>query len=140
MKSILLPRRVVKFDEFLPPANEVCEGYVFTPVCQSFCSRGGGGGGRSTRAGTHPGQVPPPGQVHPRGAVHAARYEQQAGGTHPTGMHSWFFFLNCPHYPLSNERTLYCPDKSYSALSGWATKLFQILMNSPPPPSCITFF
>ena len=27
---------------FLPPANEVCEGYVFTPVCQSFCSWGGG--------------------------------------------------------------------------------------------------
>ena len=25
----------------LPPANEVCEGYVFTRVCQSFCSRGG---------------------------------------------------------------------------------------------------
>ena len=25
----------------LPPANEVCEGYVFTPVCQSFCSQGG---------------------------------------------------------------------------------------------------
>ena len=27
---------------FLPPANEVCEGYVFTPVCQSFFSPGGG--------------------------------------------------------------------------------------------------
>ena len=27
---------------YLPPANEVCEGYVFTPVCQSFCSQGGG--------------------------------------------------------------------------------------------------
>ena len=27
---------------FLPPANEVCEGYVFTPVCQSFCSQLGG--------------------------------------------------------------------------------------------------
>ena len=26
--------------EFLPPANEVCEGYVFTRVCQSFCSGG----------------------------------------------------------------------------------------------------
>ena len=26
--------------EFLPPANEVCEGYVFTPVCQSFQSQG----------------------------------------------------------------------------------------------------
>ena len=25
----------------LPPANVVCEGYVFTPVCQSFCSQGG---------------------------------------------------------------------------------------------------
>ena len=27
----------------LPPANEVCEGYVFTPVCQSFCSQWGVG-------------------------------------------------------------------------------------------------
>ena len=25
----------------LPPANDVCEGYVFTRVCQSFCSQGG---------------------------------------------------------------------------------------------------
>ena len=30
---------------FLPPANEVCEGYVFTPVCQSFCFQAGVGGG-----------------------------------------------------------------------------------------------
>ena len=29
------------FPVFLPPANEVCEGYVFTPFCQSFYSRGG---------------------------------------------------------------------------------------------------
>ena len=50
----------------LPPANEVCEGYVFTPVCQSFCSRGG------TWVGTPPGlgkppsdQVNPPDQVPP---------------------------------------------------------------------------
>ena len=39
---------------FLPPANEVCEGYVFTPVSQSFCSQGGacvvvGGGVRGCR-------------------------------------------------------------------------------------------
>ena len=27
----------------LPPANVVCEGYVFTGVCHSFCSQGGGG-------------------------------------------------------------------------------------------------
>ena len=44
-----------------------CEGYVSTPVCQSFCSQGG-----SAWVGTPPpGQVPsmqvhPPGQVHPQ--------------------------------------------------------------------------
>ena len=27
----------------LPPTNEVCESYVFTPVCQSFYSQVGGG-------------------------------------------------------------------------------------------------
>ena len=29
---------------YLPPANKVCEGYVFTPVCQSFCPQGVGWG------------------------------------------------------------------------------------------------
>ena len=43
--------------QFLPPANEVFEGYVFTPVCQSFCSRGGQGGRGSTWAGTPQDQV-----------------------------------------------------------------------------------
>ena len=33
-----------------------------------------------------------PRQVHPPGAVHAGRYRQQAGGTHPTGMHSFLFY------------------------------------------------
>ena len=99
---------------FLPPANEVCEGYVFKRVCLST------GGKGSTWAGTHPpgrythdqqvhtpptgtppppGQVHPPRQVHPRAdtppgrytvppavAVHAWRYGQQADGTHPTGI------------------------------------------------------
>ena len=49
---------------YLPPANEVCEGYVFTPVCQSFCSQGG-----------VPWQVHPPGQVHPpTGRYRPGRY------------------------------------------------------------------
>ena len=44
------------------------------------------------QAGTPPGQVHPPAgtphqQVHPPGR-NAGRYGQQAGGTHPTGMHS----------------------------------------------------
>ena len=37
--------------------------------------------GTPTREGTSPGRYPP-------GAVHAGIYGQQAGGTHPTGMHS----------------------------------------------------
>ena len=43
-------------DVLLPPTSKVCEVYVFTPVCQSFCSQG------STWAGTHPGQVLPLGR------------------------------------------------------------------------------
>ena len=39
------------FTRLLPPTNEVYEGYVFTPVCQSFCSRGGGGESASVHAG-----------------------------------------------------------------------------------------
>ena len=90
----------------MPPANEVCESYVFTHVCQSFCSRGGLPHcmlGHTTpshppdqrQVPTHPrtrGRYPPsrPEAVTPPppSAVHAGRYGQQAGGTHPTGMKS----------------------------------------------------
>ena len=100
----------------LPPANEVCEGYVFTPVCQSFCSWGEGGSA-SVHAGIPPGtgtprRRPPQGvdttlprtgtplleQTPPRTGtpweqtaphtVHAGRCGQQAGGMHPTRMQS----------------------------------------------------
>ena len=81
--------------EHVTPANEVCEGYVFTPVCQLFCSQGGVSA--SVHPGIHPPEQTPPRSRHPPGvdtpmhphcAVHAGRYGQQAGGTHPTGMHS----------------------------------------------------
>ena len=39
----------------LPPANEGCEGYVFTHVCQSFCSQG-----VYTPLGRHPWTDTPP--------------------------------------------------------------------------------
>ena len=42
------------------------------------------------RAGTHPSRY------IPQGAVHAGRYGQQAGGTHPTGMHSCLI-VTIPH-------------------------------------------
>ena len=62
----------------LPPANEVCKGYVFTPVCQSFCSQGGMRGGGCVWQGG--------GGIHGRGGMHVV--SQCAGGMHPTGMHS----------------------------------------------------
>ena len=54
---------------FLPPANELREGNVFTPVCHSVHS---GGVYPSIQWGLHP-----PKQM-----------ATEAGGTHPTGMHS----------------------------------------------------
>ena len=88
------------YSNLLPPANEVCEGYVFTPVCHSVH--------RGVSASVHAGIPHPPGsrpsmarqsplarQTHPGKAdppcaVHAGRYGQQAGGMHPTGMQSCF--------------------------------------------------
>ena len=49
----------------LPPANEVCDGYVFTRVCQSFCSWGGWGVSASVHDGTH--THCPLGSRHPPG-------------------------------------------------------------------------
>ena len=51
-----------KYAASLPPATKLGQGAIFGSMCQEFCS-------------------------HP-GAVHAGRYGQQAGGTHPTGMHT----------------------------------------------------
>ena len=108
----------VTFKSFLPPANEVCEGYVFTPVCQSVTEGeylGRYTPGRYIPRHVHPQQLHhlgryTPRQVHPSsrtgtppgrytsqastppGAVHAGRYGQQVSSTHPTGMHS--FLIN----------------------------------------------
>ena len=66
---------------WLQPANEVCEGYVFTGVCLST------GGSASLHAWIRPLGRHTPKQWH--------AYCQQAGGTHPTGMQSCstFFWL-----------------------------------------------
>ena len=53
----------------LPPATKLGQGNIFRSVCQEFCS-------------------------HP-GAVQAGRYGQQAGGMHPTGMHTCFYGQVC---------------------------------------------
>ena len=47
--------------EYLPPANVVCEGYVFTGVCLSTR----GGGSASVHAGMSPQEADPPQEAHP---------------------------------------------------------------------------
>ena len=76
---------------FLLPANEGCEGYVFTPVCHSV-HRGSASvhdgiadpllgtdpsGGRPHRSRHLPGADPLP------STVHAGRDRQHTGSTHP---------------------------------------------------------
>ena len=55
------------------------KGNAFTPVCQSFCSQGGG---------VHPSMQTPPRQTHPPRAETSTHMATAADGTHPTGMHS----------------------------------------------------
>ena len=78
----------------LPPANEICEGYVFTGVCLSM----GRGVSALLHAGIHtlgpeadtPWADPPGTRGRHPPAQCMLGYGQQAGGTHPTGMHSHF--------------------------------------------------
>ena len=66
----------------LRPANKILvQGTVFTPVCQSFCSRGKGWCLPHCMLGYTPRQTLP---------TDTMGYGQQAGGTHPTGMHTCY--------------------------------------------------
>ena len=68
----------------LPPATKLWQGNVFTPVCHSVH---GGICHTPSPGQTPPRQTPSPGQTPPL-AQCMLGYGQQAGGTHPTGMHS----------------------------------------------------
>ena len=99
-------RRSVKFSCIFTARKRSLRRLCFTRVCLSTGGRipgqvpPGPGTPPGTRYPLGPGtpsmtkytlrdQVHSPwDQVHPPGAVHAGRYGQQAGGTHPTGMHS----------------------------------------------------
>ena len=76
--SFTLPPKTLAV--YLPPTNEVCEGYVFTGVCLST----GGGGVYATHTPT---------------AECMLGYGQQAGSTHPTGMHSCLYGV----FPLAKS-------------------------------------
>ena len=68
----------------MSPATKLGQGYVFTRVCD-YVHKG-------VSASVHAWIQPPWEQTPPSGAVHAGRYGQQAGGTHPTGMHTCSFY------------------------------------------------
>ena len=68
----------------LPPANVVCECYVFTGVCLST-----GGGGSPSRGVLHPrGVLHLGGVLHPRGVLHPeGGFSIQGGFSMPGGLH-----------------------------------------------------
>ena len=89
------PLAVLRYLIFLPPANEVCEGYVFTCVClstggcawQGACVHGRGAcmcGRGACMVGGHVWQ----GDVHGKGGMHG-KGVCMAGGACMAGGHVW---------------------------------------------------
>ena len=86
----------------LPPTNEACGKVMFLHLsvilfrgCIPACSGWGRGVHPPPRQTSPPGRHTPPGQT-PRSDAPLSNntgYGQQAGGTHPTGMHSCFWCL-----------------------------------------------
>ena len=72
---------------FYRPQTKLRKGNVFTPVCQSFCSRGVAASVHAWILGRHPpGQTHTPGQTPPRADTPPNQTASAADGTHPTGM------------------------------------------------------
>ena len=103
------PTRLVLF---LPPTNEVCGKIMFLHLSVILFTGGHRvciqWGSASRGGGLHPGGLHPKGSLHPgevcilvgsasRGAWAYApstmRYDQQAGGTHHTGMYSCYILM-----------------------------------------------
>ena len=80
------------------PQRSCGQGNIFTPVCHSFCSQGGGclsacWDTTPPAADPHqsrhpPEQTPPQEQTPPPPPEQTPAYGLRAAGTHPTGMHS----------------------------------------------------
>ena len=110
--SFLIPP--FTFRSYYRPKRSFGQGNIFTPVCHSLFT---GGGGVPDQAPPRPGTQPPPrdhvhppgpgthppgtrytprDQVHPPGPgapppeQQPPEYGQRSAGTHPTGMHSCF--------------------------------------------------
>ena len=105
----VLASRVPKMIQaiFIAYKRSLGQGNIFTSMCHSFCQQGVGGSWfPSMHHRSHDQGDLYPGGLHPciQGGLHPGRglgrpppppsdtigYGQQAGGTHPTGMHSCF--------------------------------------------------
>ena len=75
---------------FYRPQRSCGQGNIFTPVCHSFCSQGGGGLSQCMLGYQPPRSRPPSWSRHtpPSPGKQTPAYGQRAAGTHPTGMHS----------------------------------------------------
>ena len=76
----IISKQKYTFINYYRPQTKLQEGNVFTPVCHSFCSKGGLSQHAIYRGCTSPGRHPHR-QTPPKTAA-------EAGGIHPTGMHS----------------------------------------------------
>ena len=110
--------------QLLPPSNVVCEGYVFTSVCDSVngggmraghALTGGMAGGHACVAGGMHGEGGHAWYARPPGRLLRDMVGQCAGGTHPTEKHSCFKL----HFPKIHKVTLRC-----SSHSRWSSLLF----------------
>ena len=73
----------------LPPPTKLRQGNVYTPVCHSVHIPRVDTPQADTSLGKHPPSKHTPGRhPHPHPCAVHTGYGQQAGGTHPTGMHS----------------------------------------------------
>ena len=110
-------KRFLVFKLYLPPANEVCEGYVFTPVCQSFCSQRGCMAGGACVAGDMCGRgaCVAGGCAWARGCVHGrvcvcgqggmcGRGACMAGDMHGQGGCAWQGGMHATHTPPDTTR------------------------------------
>ena len=81
--------QLIDIEAYLPSATKLRQGYIFTGVCQSFCSWGRGVSA-SVHDGIHPQQVHPPAGTPPwqvPGQVHLLA-GTPPGQVHPSGKHT----------------------------------------------------
>ena len=96
------------------PKRSFGQGNIFTPVCHSFCSRGG-----------VPDQTRHPTPPHRK--QQTPEYGQQSAGTHPTGMHSslvmLFVFSFSRKAAISSENSFKAIPSHITILPYWTRRV-----------------